>query len=95
VYHNNVPATQTRISTKLILDDLKIIEETAKVVYQDRFNSTPALLNPADEDVKAAGSLSNSKRNQITVDASSQRSRATVESSLSPMFRSYFASDNN
>jgi hypothetical protein len=95
VYHNNVPATQTRISTKLILDDLKIIEETAKVMYQDRFNSTSALLNPADEDVKAAGSLSNSKRNQNTVDASSHRSRATVESSLSPMFRSYFASDNN
>lgn len=91
VYHNNVPASQARISTELILDDLKIVENTAKIMYQDRFNSTPSLLNPDDADVSA----SKSKRKEINVDINSQRSRSTAESALSPMFRDYFSNGNN
>jgi hypothetical protein len=88
VYHNNVSVAQSRISTELILGDLKIVENTAKIMYQDRFNSTSALLNTKAEDA----SVAKSKRPDLNVDMNSQRSKATVESSLSPMFRDYFAS---
>ena len=95
VYHNNVPATKSRVSTELILDDLKIIENTAKVMYQDRFNNNPSLLNPSDEIVRGDASMAKSKRTEMSVDVSSQKSKATVQSSLSPMFRNYFAVGND
>lgn len=88
VYHDNVPASETRISTELILDDLKIVENTAKIMFQDRFNNTPSLLNPGDEGT----SMPISKGQEIGSDGSSQKSKSTVESALSPMFRDYFSS---
>ena len=91
VYHNNVPAMHSHVSTELILDDLKIIENTAKVMYHDRFNNSPSLLNPSDEILQGDVSMVKSKRTEMSVDVSSQKSKATVQSSLSPMFRNYFA----
>lgn len=46
VYHKCIPTTHAHVSIELILDDLKMIENTAKVMYQDRFSSSnPSLLD--------------------------------------------------
>eukprot|EP00956_Cyclotella_meneghiniana_P000039 scaffold83_cov57-Cyclotella_meneghiniana.AAC.5 len=96
VYNNIAPETQSRVSTALILDDLEIIEKTAKVMYQDRFNCTPSFLNPVNdnENVEVNISVPRSKRGKDH-DATSQQSKTTVESALSPVFRSYFATGND
>lgn len=91
VYNNIVPETQSLVSTALILDDLEIIEKTARVMYQDRFSCTPSFLNPGDGDENVEANISVPRSKRKDNDINSQQSKTTVESALSPMFRSYFA----
>ncbi|KAL7519755.1 hypothetical protein ACHAWX_004512 [Stephanocyclus meneghinianus] len=96
VYHEVRPERQAHLTTELILNDLQIIEDTAKVMYQDRFNNTPSLLDPTDDsdDIRVNNSTTTKKRKGklvgIKADDGSERTKASTQSSLSRIFDDYF-----
>jgi hypothetical protein len=82
VYHDNIPATQSRVTIDGILHDLQIIEDTAQVMWQDRFSNTPSVLNPVDE---------SSGQKLRGCDDASELTKKTTQSRLSGIFDGYFA----
>jgi hypothetical protein len=96
VYHEIRPEQPARLTTEHILSDLQIIEDTAKVMYHDRFNNTPSLLDPIDdEDDKGPNNSMPTKKKKGRVvgkstDDTSERTKASTQSSLSRIFDDYF-----